>query len=57
MNDLDYNDLVLLSRALYWYIDRVSNTERQMGRDDSEWDRAMWLKQKIAHKIEQDAFI
>jgi hypothetical protein len=55
--NLDHNDLVLISKALYWYIDKVSNTEKTKGRDDSEWDKAMWLKQRIAKQIEKDAYL
>ena len=54
---LDYNEMVLLSRALFWYMDKVSNIERSRGRDDAEWDKAHILKQRLADAITTDAYI
>jgi hypothetical protein len=51
----DGEEMLAISRALYWYNDRLSNTERDNGRDDSEWDVVMFLRKQISDLIKQDA--
>ena len=51
----DGEEMLAISRALYWYNDRLSNTQREIGRDDSEWDVVMFLRKQISDLIKQDA--
>jgi len=53
----DAEEMLAISRALYWYNDKLNNTQRQKGRDDSEWDVVMFLRQQISDAIKRDAFL
>lgn len=53
----DAEEMLTISRALYWYHDKLNNTERQKGRDDSEWDVVSFLRQQVSNLIKQDAFL
>ena len=53
----DAEEMLAISRALYWYNDKLTNTEREKGRDDSEWDVVMFLRQQLSDLIKQDAFL
>ena len=51
----DAEEMLAISRALYWYSDRLTNSERSMGRDDSEWDVVMFLRKQVTDIIKRDA--
>jgi len=51
----DGEEMLAISRALYWYNDRLNNAQREIGRDDSEWDVVMFLRKQISDLIKQDA--
>jgi hypothetical protein len=53
----DAEEMLAISRALYWYHDKLNNTEHQKGRDDSEWDVVSFLRQQVSNLIKQDAFL
>jgi hypothetical protein len=53
----DAEEMLAISRALYWYHDKLTNTEREKGRDDSEWDVVSFLRQQVTNLIKQDAFL
>jgi len=54
---LDGEEMLAISRALYWYHDRLSNIQRKKGRDDSEWDIVSFLRQQVTDVIKKDAFL
>ena len=54
---LDAEEMLAISRALYWYNDKLNNTQREKGRDDSEWDVVMFLRQQVSDLIKRDAFL
>jgi hypothetical protein len=54
---IDANDLVTLLRSLYWYQDKITNTERSKGRDDAEWDNVMYMRQQLSEMIKREAKI
>jgi len=53
----DAEEMLAITRALYWYQDKLTNTERQKSRDDNEWDVVMFLRQQLTQLIKQDAFL
>ena len=53
----DAEEMLAISRALYWYNDKLNNQEREKGRDDSEWDVVMFLRQQLSDLIKQDAYL
>jgi hypothetical protein len=53
----DAEEMLAISRALYWYHDKLTNAEREKGRDDSEWDVVSFLRQQVTNLIKQDAFL
>ena len=53
----DAEEMLAISRALYWYHDKLTNTEREKGRDDSEWDVVSFLRQQKTNLIKRDAFL
>jgi hypothetical protein len=55
--NLDAEEMLAISRALYWYGDKLTNMERQRGRDDSEWDIVMYLRTQLSDIIKQDAYL
>ena len=54
---MDAEEVLAVSRALYWYQDKITNMERRKGRDDSEWDVVAFLRQQLADAIKKDAFL
>jgi hypothetical protein len=54
---IDANDLITLLRALYWYQDKVTNTQRSKGRDDAEWDSVIYMRQQLSEMIKHEAKI
>jgi len=54
---LDAEEFLAIKRALYWYGDKLTNTERSKGRDDGEWDVVMFLEQKLGEQLKAEAFI
>jgi hypothetical protein len=54
---LDAEELLATLRALYWYQDRLTNTERSMGRDNTEWDIVVYLRQQLGDVIRKDVYL
>jgi hypothetical protein len=54
---MDAEEMLAVSRALYWYQDKINNMERRKGRDDAEWDVVTFLRQQLADAIKKDAFL
>jgi hypothetical protein len=54
---LDAEELLATLRALYWYQDRLTNMERSMGRDNTEWDIVVYLRQQLGDVIRKDVYL
>jgi len=54
---LDAEELLATLRALYWYQDRLTNMERTMGRDNTEWDIVVYLRQQLGDVIRKDVYL
>ena len=54
---MDAEEMLATLRALYWYQDKITNTERNKGRDDSEWDIVVYLRQQLADVVRKDVFL
>ena len=54
---MDAEEVMATLRALYWYQDKITNTERNKGRDDSEWDIVVYLRQQLADVVRKDVFL
>lgn len=54
---MDAEEVLATLRALYWYQDKITNTERNKGRDDSEWDIVVYLRQQLADVVRKDVFL
>ena len=54
---LDGDEYLAIMRALYWYQDKITNTERNRGRDDRECDIVAYLRQQLSDTLKKDAFI
>ena len=54
---LDGDEYLAIMRALYWYQDKITNTERSKGRDDREWDIVTYLRQQMSDTLKKDSFI
>jgi len=57
MYTLDIEDLLIVLRALYWYDDKLSNTERDIGRDIYERDKVMNLRTQLGNLLKAEAKI
>jgi hypothetical protein len=57
MYTLDIEDLLLVLRALYWYDDKLRNTERDTGRDIYERDKVMNLRTQLGNLLKAEAKI
>jgi hypothetical protein len=55
--NVDANDLIIILRALYWYQDKLTNMERSRGRDNSEWDNVIWIRQQLTNMLKMEAKI
>jgi hypothetical protein len=55
--NLDAEEFLAIKRALHWYADKLTNTERSKGRDDGEWDVVMYLQDKLGSQLKREAFI
>ena len=53
----DAEEMLAISRALYWYHDKLTNQERAKGRDDYEWDVVSFLRQQVSDLIKEDAYL
>ena len=54
---MDAEEMLATLRALHWYQDKITNTERNKGRDDSEWDIVVYLRQQLADVVRKDVFL
>ena len=54
---LDGDEYLAVLRALYWYQDKLTNQERDRGRDDREWDIVTYMRQQLSDTLKHDAFI
>lgn len=54
---LDAEELLATLRALYWYQDKLTNMERSMGRDNTEWDIVVYLRQQLGDVIRKDVYL
>lgn len=54
---LDSDEYLAIMRALYWYQDKLTNQERERGRDDSEWDIVVYLRQQLGDLLKTEAKI
>ena len=54
---LDAEELLATLRALYWYQDRLTNMERTMGRDNTDWDIVVYLRQQLGDVIRKDVYL
>ena len=52
---LEADELITILRALYWYDDKIMNTERDRGRDISERDTVMQLRSRLSKRLEKEA--
>jgi len=52
---LEADELITILRALYWYDDKIMNTERDKGRDISERDTVMQLRSRLSKRLEKEA--
>jgi hypothetical protein len=57
MYTLDMEDLLIVLRALYWYDDKLRNTERDIGRDIYERDKVMNLRTQLGNLLKAEAKI
>jgi len=57
MYTLDIEDLLIVLRALYWYDDKLRNTERDIGRDIYERDKVMNLRTQLGNLLKAEAKI
>jgi hypothetical protein len=54
---LDAEELLATLRALYFYQDKLTNMERTMGRDNTEWDIVVYLRQQLGDVIRKDVYL
>ena len=54
---LEAGEFITILKALYWYDDKIMNTERDKGRDISERDTVMQLRSRLSKRLEKEAFI
>jgi hypothetical protein len=54
---LDAEELLATLRALYFYQDKLTNMERTMGRDNTEWDIVVYLRQQLGDVIKKDVYL
>jgi hypothetical protein len=54
---LDAEELLATLRALYFYQDKLTNMERAMGRDNTEWDIVVYLRQQLGDVIRKDVYL
>jgi len=54
---LDGDEFLAILRALYWYQDKLTNQEREKGRDDKEWDIVVYLRQQMGDTLKHEAKI
>ena len=54
---LDGDEYLAVLRALYWYQDKLTNQERDRGRDDREWDIVTYMRQQLSDTLKKDSFI
>ena len=52
---LDADEYLAIMSALYWYQDKLTNQEREKGRDDSEWDIVIYLRQQLTDVLKAEA--
>lgn len=53
---LTTDDLLVVLRALYWYEDKLTNTDDRYC-DPEEWDRVVWLRTQLGNKLKFKARI
>lgn len=53
---LPTDDLLLVLRALYWYEDKLANTDLNK-RDADEWERVVWLRTQLGNRLKFEARI
>lgn len=55
--NLNASEALAISRALYWYQDKISNMEKMKGRDDAEMEVVTDLRDQFSAMIKRDAFL
>jgi hypothetical protein len=53
---LPTDDLLIVMRALYFYEDKLANTDIKY-QDGDEWERVVWLRQQLGNRIKFEARI
>ena len=53
----DADEYLTILRALYHYQDKLTNQEREKGRDDAEWDIVIYLRQQMGDTLKNEAKI
>ena len=53
---LPTDDLLVVLRALYWYEDKLANTDIKY-QDGAEWERVNWLRTQLGNRLKFEARI
>ena len=53
---LPVDDLLIVLRALYWYEDKLANTDMHY-RNADEWERVVWLRSQLGNRLKFEARI
>ena len=54
---VDSEELMSMLKALYWYEDKLTNMERDRGRDNGEWDVVVFLRTQLGNLLKYEAKI
>jgi len=54
---VDSEELMSMLKALYWYEDKLTNMERDRGRDNGEWDVVVLLRTQLGNLLKYEAKI
>jgi hypothetical protein len=56
-SSMDAGEYIAVLKALYWYQDKLANTELAYGRDNTERDIVNKLRQRLSEQLKQEAFL
>ena len=48
-------EMISLLKALYWYEDKLTNTENPYRRDSQEWDTVVWMRTQLGNLLKAEA--
>jgi hypothetical protein len=48
-------EMISLLKALYWYEDKLTNTENPYQRDSQEWDTVVWMRTQLGNLLKAEA--